>query len=77
MTAKPVPLTNRFPTNPAAAVPVDRQRHRRRKKVRRYRVRLTTLARYSGSLAYRSAIPLSPKWRMGMPWAVTVHQPAG
>jgi hypothetical protein len=45
---------------------------------RRYNVRLTTLARYSGSVAYRSAIALSPKWRMGMmPWTVTVHQPTG
>ena len=36
-----------------------------RSRSRRYSVRLTTLARYSGSVAYRSAIPLSPKMANG------------
>src|ERR1700676_3463662 len=37
----------------------------------------TRLARYSGSVAYRSALSLPGKCLTGMPFRVTVHQPLG
>src|SRR5258708_39882203 len=41
------------------------------------RLPVTRLARYSGSVAYRSAFSLPGKCLTGMPFRLTVHHPLG